>query len=326
MASSGDRSENRTKAAPILITGPTGSGKSAVALALAARLGGEIISVDSMQVYRGLDIGTAKPTPEDRARVPHHLIDVADLTDSFDAAHFVRLARAAVAEIQARDRWPIFCGGTGLYFKAYLEGLGCAPPADPRLRAELEATPLPELLGELERLDPPTFARIDRKNPRRVQRAVEVLRLTGKPFSRQRADWTASGDDPEAGPRVFGLARSPADLRVRIDARVAQMFARGLVAETETLLARGLEQNRTARQAIGYRQVIEHLRGVRSREETIALVRVRTWQFARRQMTWLRHQFRVTWLNVEPAATPDAVAGAVASLVRLPLPAARQTE
>src|SRR6059036_962133 len=175
----------------MLIAGPTAVGKSAVALALADRIGGEIISVDSMQVYRGLDIGTAKPSPRERQRVRHHLIDVVELNEPFDAARFSKLARAAVADIQQRGRVPILSGGTGLYFKAFLEGLGGAPPADAALRAELEATPLPELLRELKQRDPITFAKIDRKNPRRVIRALEVVRLSDKPFSAQRAEWNA---------------------------------------------------------------------------------------------------------------------------------------
>ena len=181
----------------LLLAGPTAVGKSAIALRLAEERGGEIVSVDSMQVYRGLDIGTAKPSHADRARAPHHLIDVVDVTESFDAAQFVRLAHLAVADIQSRGRLPILCGGTGLYFKAFLEGLGQTPPADVSLRAVLEATPLPELLRELAERDPATYDRIDRRNPRRLIRAVEVIRLTGKPFSAQRA----AGAD---GSRVVG--------------------------------------------------------------------------------------------------------------------------
>ena len=161
-----------------------------------------------MQVYRGLDIGTAKASPADRARVPHHLIDVVDVTEPFDAAQFVRLARRAVADIQSRGRLPILCGGTGLYFKAFLEGLGQAPPADAALRAVLEATPLPELLRELAERDPATYERIDRQNPRRVIRAIEVIRLTGKPFSAQRADWHHAPRTTHHAAHCFGFARS----------------------------------------------------------------------------------------------------------------------
>jgi len=289
----------------ILIAGPTAVGKSSVALALAERIGGEIISVDSMQVYRGLDIGTAKASPQERQRVRHHLIDVLELNEPFDAARFSKLAHAAVADIQQRGRVPILCGGTGLYFKAFLEGLGGAPPGNAALRAGLEATWLPELLRELERNDPVTFAKIDRRNPRRVIRALEVIRLTGRPFSSQRSRWNLELPTPNC---FFGLMRSADDLRVRIEARVDAMFARGLAQETEQLLKRGLAQNKTAMQAIGYRQVVEHLRHARSLDETIALVKQRTRQFAKRQMTWFRRQFSLEWLNCAPEASPESVA------------------
>jgi tRNA dimethylallyltransferase len=290
---------------PIFLAGPTAAGKSAVALALAERIGGEIISVDSMQVYRGLDIGTAKPGPEELQRVRHHLIDVAGLEERFDAAQFVRLAGAAAAEIQSRGRVPIFCGGTGFYFKAFREGLGEAPPGDAALRAALEAQPQAELLAELEKGDPVTFQRIDKKNPRRVVRAVEVIRLTGRPFSAQRAAWTG-GEGGEAG-KFFGLTRPAGELRERIARRVEEMFARGLVAETAALLGRGLERNQTAMQALGYRQVVEHLRGRRTLPETMELVKIRTRQFAKRQLTWFRRQMRLEWISLE-GQSAEAVA------------------
>lgn len=294
---------------PLYLAGPTAVGKSAVALALAELVGGEIVSVDSMQVYRGLDLGTAKPTAVERARVPHHLVDVAALEESFHAARFVTLARKAVADIRQRGRRPIFCGGTGLYFKAWLAGLGEAPPADPALRAELEATSRELLLEELERRDPATYARIDRANLRRLVRALEVIRLTGKPFAEQRAAWAKppSAAGPPASV-VCGLNRPLADLRVRIEARVDAMFAAGLVAETQRLLEQGLERNPTALQALGYRQVVDHLHGRRTLAETRELVRRKTWQFARRQLTWFRHQLPVRWWLVEPDEPPEAVA------------------
>ena len=287
-----------TPSPPIFLAGPTAAGKSAVALALAEKIGGEIISVDSMQVYRGLDIGTAKPSRTEREHVPHHLIDVVDLTEPFDAARFVSLAQKAVVEIQSRGHTPIFCGGTGLYFKAFLDGLGDAPPADAALRAELEAAPLPALLLELEQNDPATFAKIDKKNPRRVVRAVEVIRLTGKPFSAQRSDWGTQNSKLKTK-NCFGLSRSAADLHARVNVRVEEMFRLGLVDETRQLLKHGLEQNRTAMQAIGYRQVVEHLRGEHSLPETIELVKIKTRQFAKRQMTWFRRQLRLDWIALE---------------------------
>ncbi len=297
---------------PLLLAGPTAVGKSAIALLLAERLGGEIVSVDSMQVYRGMDIGTAKPSPADRARLPHHLVDVVNVTAPFDAAQFVHLARRAVADIQRRGRLPILCGGTGLYFKAFLEGLGHAPPADAALRAVLEATPLPELLRELAERDPATYERIDRQNPRRVIRAVEVIRLTGKPFSAQRADWQPSPLAPRPSPLHFAFARSTADLHQRIAARVDAMFRQGWVAETEQVLRRGLAQNQIAMQALGYRQIVEHLRGERSLADTIELVKLRTRQFAKRQMTWFRRQLPLTWINLGPQGSPEAVASQIA--------------
>jgi tRNA dimethylallyltransferase len=288
-----------------LIAGPTAVGKSEITLQFAEQLGGEIISVDSMQVYRGLDIGTAKPSSAERARVPHHLISICDLTDSFDAAQFARLAHRAVSEIQSRDRVPILCGGTGLYFKAFLDGLAEAPSADAKLRAELEATPLENLLAELRERDPVAYEKIDRKNPRRIIRAVEVIRLTGKPFSEVQSPRSkVQGQKPE----FFCFTRSSDDLRKRVDARVDAMFARGLVDETRELLKRGLEQNKTAMQAIGYRQVVEHLRGDRSLKETIELVKVRTRQFAKRQLTWFRRQLDPEWIELKPDESLEKIA------------------
>ncbi len=295
----------------IYIVGPTACGKSAVALALAETLGGEIISVDSMQVYRGLDIGTAKASAEERARVPHHLIDVVELDEPFDAAKFVRLAHATEIEIRSRGHVPIFCGGTGFYLKACLEGLGEAPPADADLRKQLQAMPLESLLGELRDRDPVTYETIDKQNPRRVVRAVEVIRITGKPFSAQRAKWQRTARNGPETAAVFGLVRSSEKLRARIDARVDEMFSRGLINETRELLAGGLERNLTAMQAIGYRQVVEHLRGERSLANTVALVKTKTRQFAKRQMTWFRRQLSVQWIEVSSKQSSETVAAEI---------------
>lgn len=294
---------------PIFIAGPTAVGKSEIALRLAEQIGGEIISVDSMQVYRGLDIGTAKPSPAERARVPHHLIDIRNLTETFDAAQFIRLAQTAVEEIQSRKKISIFCGGAGLYFKAYLSGLGEAPPASPELRTELEALPFEALLRELRERDPAAYEKMDKQNPRRVIRAVEVIRLTGKKFSEQKAEWKT--ENAESGKQkteaFFCLSRQPADLHTRINARVDEMFSRGLVEETRALLQHGLEQNQTAMQAIGYRQVVEHLRGERNLAETIELVKTKTRQFAKRQLTWFRRQLAPKWIELKPGETAESV-------------------
>jgi len=283
---------------PLYLCGPTAVGKSAVAIELAKRLGGEIISVDSMQVYRGMDIGTAKPSAQQRREVPHHLIDVADLTENFDAAKFVAMAKAAEEQIE----FPIYCGGTGLYFNALLQGLGEAPASDPEIRRELESRSLEDLLQELRASDPKCFAEIDRSNPRRVVRALEVIRITGKPSSEQRAEWR------EVSELIVGLEMDRNALNGWIGWRVDQMFKRGLVEETRELLKHGLRENRTALQALGYAQVVEHLDGVRGLAETIDLVKLRTRQFAKRQMTWFKRQLPVRWFNLDPVAGPASIA------------------
>jgi tRNA dimethylallyltransferase len=314
---------------PIFIAGPTAVGKSEIALRLAEQLGGEIISADSMQVYRGLDIGTAKPSPAERARVPHHLINICDLTENFDAAQFIRLAQKAVEEIQARERVPIFSGGTGLYFKAFLSGLGEAPGTNPELRAELEAASFEALLRELRERDSVAYEKIDKQNPRRVIRAVEVIRLTGKKFSEQRAEWKVGSsrcDDLGSRPQgpaqravptksSFCFIRQPADLHARINARVDAMFARGLVEETRALLQHGLAENKTAMQAIGYRQVVEYLRDERSLTETIELVKSRTRQFAKRQLTWFRRHGNMDWIELKPAESLEKCAQEISKMI-----------
>jgi tRNA dimethylallyltransferase len=281
----------------LLIAGPTAAGKSAIALELATRLSGEIISADSMQVYRGMDIGTAKPGTEERQQIPHHLIDVADLTESFDAAQFIRMADEAIEGIRRRGNLPILCGGTGFYLKVWLDGLGEAPPANAILRAELAATPLKDLLRELERTDPGSFEKIDRQNPRRVIRAVEVIRVTGKPYSAQRSAWGEADSQSKRNAVCFGITWPSGELRDRINQRVDQMFQQGLIQETERLLARGLAANPTAMQALGYRQVVDYLNGIRPLAETIELVKIRTRQFAKRQMTWFKRHLRLHWIS-----------------------------
>lgn len=297
----------------LVLVGPTAVGKTEVAVELASQLNGEIVSVDSMQVYRGMDIGTAKPSGQQLARVPHHLIDIVDVSQPFDAAQWVAHAQKVIRSIQANDKLTILCGGTGLYLRALFDGLGQAPSSSAALRAQLAATPLSELLQELQIKDPDSYARIDRQNSRRVIRAVEVLRLTGNPFSDQRAAWRASSVQASSWPPVFGLSRDRHDLVQRIDSRVDLMFATGLVAETEALLKTGLANNPTALQALGYRQVFEYRQGQRSLEETIELVKIRTRQFAKRQMTYFRRQFSVEWTCVEAGATMDQIARQIAA-------------
>ena len=280
--------------ATIYLTGATASGKSALAMHLAKRLGGEIISVDSMQVYCGLNIGTAKPSAEEQAEVPHHLIDVAQLSEAFDAAQFVRLAKSASESILSRGRIPIFCGGTGLYFRALMEGLGNSPPSDELLRDELSLLPFESLVTELKIKDPKAAKQIDLKNPRRVLRAVEVIRLTGRPYSEQRIGWEKLKRAPE---NLFCINREVDVLNQRIHKRVDEMFSLGLIEETQILIKRGLRDNRNACQALGYRQVLDLLDGELSLESVIDKVKIKTRQFAKRQRSWFRNQMQCDLLD-----------------------------
>jgi tRNA dimethylallyltransferase len=265
---------------------------------LARRLGGEILSADSMQVYRGLDIGTAKPSIE-RDLVPHHLLDLVGPGETFDTARWLAAARSVAADVWNRGRLPILCGGTGLYFQVWREGLDAVPPPDLELRRVLEAQPLEDLLMELARDAPEIWARLDRKNPRRVVRAVEILRLGGGSRVESSTSTRSPAEQDESHAPIFVLRRASEDLRRRMEFRVDAMFAQGLVEETRQLLERGLRENRTALQAIGYRQVVEHLEGARDLPSTVTLVKARTWQYGRRQMTWFRHRPGVVWVDLE---------------------------
>jgi tRNA dimethylallyltransferase len=300
----------------VLLMGPTASGKSALALALAARLPVEIVSVDSAQVYRGMDIGTAKPDAATRARVPHHLIDVIDPTEAYSAARFRRDALEAVAGIRARGRLPLLVGGTMLYFKALTEGLSALPPADPAVRAELDARAAregwPALHAELARVDPATAARLEPGDSQRIQRALEVHALTGRPLSELHA--TREYDDA-LGP-VIRIALLPADrarLHAAIAARFDAMLAAGLVAELRGLRARyALTAAMPAMRCVGYRQAWEYLDGAIDGPALRAKGIAATRQLAKRQLTWLRALGGVAF---EPTA-PDLPARVAALLAQ----------
>jgi tRNA dimethylallyltransferase len=288
----------------VFIAGPTAVGKTAVALELASRLDAEIISADSMQVYHGLDIGTAKPTPAERKRVPHHLLDVCEPDELFDAKRFVALAQTAIADLASRNKTALIVGGTGLYIRALRHGLFDGPARDAALRARLEATGAPELFAELQRLDPQTAARIDRHNPRRLVRALEVFHATGKPISTQQTQWTGQSN---AAP-LFALQRDRADLVARIERRIDQQLADGWLDEVRELLSLDLQRKPTAMQAAGYRELAAHLRGEIPLDEAVTLVKARTRQLAKRQMTWFRREPGVRWIAVAADEPPAKTA------------------
>jgi tRNA dimethylallyltransferase len=306
-------------AIPILIvTGQTASGKERLAVEAARVLGGEIISADSMKVYREMDIGTAKPSAEQRQAVPHHLLDVADPGETFSAALWARMAEAAIADIHRRGRVPIVSGGTPMYLKALLEGLFEGPAADAairdRLAAEAQAAGTPALHARLSSVDPAAAARIHPNDLRRITRALEVWELTGTPISQLQRQW--GEQRPAWRPVVVAVRRTRADLTSRIQARVDRMIEAGLIDEVRRLADRpgGLAQG--PRQALGYAEVLEHLAGRRTREALPAAIVAHTRQFARRQMTWITRFPGVTWLDASPDAATEALAVQVVSLWR----------
>jgi tRNA dimethylallyltransferase len=276
----------------LAIVGPTASGKSALALEVARAFGDvELVSVDSMQVYRGLDIGTAKPSPAEQAQVRHHLVDVADPTDEWSVARFQQEARAAVADIEARGKRALLVGGTGLYVQAVVDPL-TFPPEDRAVReAILERGG--DLYAALQRLDPDAAAGIEPGNTRRLARALEVIEITGQPFSSFGTGIQTYG--PTVFPvRIAGVWLPRDVLSARIAARVIAMRDAGLVDEVRALRDRGA-LSRTAAQAIGYREVLDHLDGNTDLDAALDAVVVRTRQFARRQRMWFRRDPRISW-------------------------------
>ena len=298
------------------LTGATASGKTGLALELARRLDGEIVSLDSMALYRGLDIGTAKPSPSERRAVPHHLIDVIEPSDEFSLARYVEAAEASVTGIYGRGRTPIFAGGTPLYLKSLLRGIFVGPPADWKLRLKLEeaanSQPPEWLQAELAKVDPTSAQRLHANDRRRLIRALEVFQLTGTPISELQQQFERSR--PAEACRVFVLDWPREALYARIDRRVDAMFAAGLVDEVRTLLARGSTFSRTAQQAVGYREVLSHLAGDLDLSATIDLVKTRTRQFAKRQLTWFRSLSECRWVQV---SHESELAGAVEQITEL---------
>jgi tRNA dimethylallyltransferase len=288
-------------AEPLLaVVGPTASGKTEAALAVAARLGAEIVSIDSMLVYRGMDVGTAKPTAEQRALVPHHLLDVADPGRPFSVAEFQRLVLEAVHEIRARGDGVLLVGGSGLYFRAVVDGL-YFPQTDAALRSDLEAEALgagaETMYARLRSVDPMAAAKIEPGNLRRTVRALEVAALTGRPFSTFAGSWDRY---PPGRVRAAGVALAPDDLRARIESRVRSMVEAGFAHEVEALLDRGLGPSLTSSQAIGYAEMARHLSGEMTLEEAVRSTIRRTRALARRQMAWFRRDPRVRWFEAGP--------------------------
>ena len=306
-----------SKSVVLAVLGPTASGKTALGLALAERHGGEIINCDSTAVYRGFDIGTDKPTPEERRGIPHHLIDIADPTEVYTAAQFARDAAAVIRDIHSRGKLPILVGGTGFYYRALTRGLFPGPGADEALRARLDRVAErrgPETLHRmLQRVDPESGARIMPRDRKRLVRALEVYLTTGRPLTAHFSD-TAS---PIADCEVIAVAlKLPAELTAeRVARRVDQQFARGIVAEVEGLLARGVPPTARPFGGLVYRQVMELRRGVRDEHATRALITQENRRYARRQLIWFRKEPNLVWFDGpgERAATLQLVEEALAA-------------
>jgi tRNA dimethylallyltransferase len=282
-----------------IICGPTASGKTALSLRLAEFFPLEIVSADSRQVYRLMDIGTAKPDRDQQQRVPHHLIDVVWPDEAFNASLFAGLARSAIADICKRQRSPLLVGGTGLYVRALTEGLLRAPGADPDVRRRLsrwaDEAGCQALHGRLSEVDPVAAEKLHPNDRTRVIRALEVFEQTGKPLS----EFQAAHRFSERPYRVLklGLAVERSELDRRIDARSEQMFETGLLTEVEQLLARGYDEELKSLKTIGYRQAIQVLRGQLSREDAIFDLQRATRRYARQQMTWLRQDKAIKWVD-----------------------------
>ena len=306
----------------VAVLGPTATGKSALALAIAEQYGGEIINCDSTAVYRGFDIGTDKIAPADRRGVPHHLIDIVDPTEEYTAAQFARDAAAVIRDVHARNKLPILAGGTGFYFRALTRGLFPGPGRDAALRQRLESiaerrgvTRLHRMLG---RVDAASALRIQPRDLKRLVRALEVYFLTGRPLTAHFAD-TAS-PIPDVAVLAIGLRLPAATISERVTSRVDDQFDRGVLDEMRALLARGIPETARPFGGLVYRQALEHLHGVRDEAATRALIAQENRRYARRQLIWFRKEPNLVWFDGpgESAPTREAVLRLIDAYVARP--------
>ncbi len=292
----------------ILILGVTASGKGKLAFALAKSLGAEIISIDSMKVYRRMDIGTAKPPKENRDQIPYHLIDVVEPGDSFSVARFLELAQAAIYDIKKRSKPIVAVGGTALYIKSLLYGLFEGPGADEQIREELKAQAqaegLDKLYAQLQKIDPVAAAKISANDPRRIIRALEVYKLTGKPISAFQQQWDTNASQDWT---IIGLRREKTEESKRINTRIKKMIDAGLVDEVKQLLAEPIPLSKQARSAIGYAEIINHLAGQTTLDDAVELIKKNTRKLAKAQRTWFKTFKNVNSLDLASDETSDLV-------------------
>jgi tRNA dimethylallyltransferase len=300
-----------TRPLVIAVLGPTATGKSALALAIAERYGGEIINCDSTAVYRGFDIGTDKVAPDDRRGIPHHLIDIADPTEEYTAAQYAREASAAIRDIHARGRLPLLVGGTGFYYRALTRGLFPGPGRDAELRRRLESIAerrgVPFLHRMLRKVDPESAVRIQPRDLKRIVRALEVFILTGRPLTSHFASTASPIPDVEV--LAMALRLPAAQTSDRVTRRVDEQFRRGLLDEIRTLLDSGISEAARPFGGLVYRQALEHLHGLRDEASTRALIAQENRRYARRQLIWFRKEPNLNWLE-GPGESPATIAAA----------------
>ena len=306
--------EARPAAIPLLaILGPTGTGKTRLAVALAERWPIEVVSVDSRQVYRRMDIGTAKPSPAERRAVRHHLVDVVEPDEAYDAVRFAREAAAAIVSVRSRGRWPVLVGGTGLYYRVLVRGLLPRPPADRALRASLQAEARaagPEALyRRLQSLDPDTAGRLHPRDALRVSRALEVALQTGRPARRSGAGaWGEAAPEPRYRVVAVGLTAPRSALYAALDARVDRMLAEGLLDEVQVLLEAGFAPSLPAMHGIGYRHLAPVVQKRGGLDQAVAAMKRDTRRYAKRQWTWFAREAGLNWVEAEPGSVTPALA------------------
>lgn len=301
----------------VVITGPTAVGKTDVGIEVALALNGEVVSADSMMVYRGMDIGTAKPSLAERRGVPHHLIDVADPDEHFTVARYQELASAAIKDIQGRSRLPLLVGGTGLYIRAVIDRyrfpVQCDPDLRSRLQDEARLFGSPHLHGRLAAVDPATAARLHPNDQRRIIRALEVFIQTGTPLSRFLEHGCRR--EPQYRLAMFGLSMPRVLLYRRIEKRVDELVQAGLVEEVRGLLAQGYGPELVAMKGLGYKEMVGYLRGNTTLEEAVNILKRNTRRFAKRQFTWFRRDDRICWLDLNALGGTRAAAREIVGLL-----------
>ena len=297
----------------IFLLGPTAVGKSELAIELALGIGGEIVSADSMQIYRGMDVGTAKPLLKERRGILHHLMDVLDIHERCDVARFRKLAHTAILDIRKRGAQPIIVGGSGLYVRALTQGLFEGPGRNEKVRADLDELDTKALHERLKEMDSDAAARIKPQDRRRMIRALEFFMTTGQMISTVQIQWNQEGD--KMGYQLIVLNRPRVELYRRCDARVEAMFSSGFIDEVRDLMERGLKNSPTAAKAIGYREVMQHLSGELALNETIECVKKSTRNFVKRQLTWFRREPNVKWMDLSEKDSALAIASRIQAMI-----------